>query len=526
MKTFKKRKFFGFAFFFSIIFALHILNFHNLATNSLLQLNGENSHNVLIDHAQKVDVLSNKSGGFFVLSEDNSSSKISFLDKNCIESNTAIVSTQINSKYLDAKIISNDIYLLTINDENKRQIIRLSFSEGSFCDDPISFFQLPNESSVNSFYVADNALFFVENGAVFGFTIEESSNAINLLSQVNSIFLNFNCDYLYVVKEDSSISICSIEELKTSIANETTPNFIDLTLSESVDLKNNPVNFLSDDLFMSSTGQLFKINLNQAVPSGISKVFTLDVSEISIFNCSTILNFESKDYLFCKTSTNNAHLFDLADNFSKKHIVSLNENLNIFSICSSDSNTLLVYKDSDNKYFAKLISEDDISEIENTDPNQNNPENPNDPGNSQNPNGNENDKLLGDYTTDSENKYILGVKLGTTVAAFKQNLNLNGEYTLSFKNYSGKEITSGKLGTGSVVTFWKDNHIFKEYTLVVDYDVTGEGNFNSRDLDYLYNEIFKNGKTNLSGEYFYSGDTNHDGQIDTLDLLKMKKTLN
>jgi len=517
---FKKRKIFVSTFLTLIIFTLHILNFNNLSTtNSLLQLNGENSSDVLIDNAQRIDVLANKSGEFFILSSDNVSTKISFLSKDCIESNQEVISKVIEFEYLDAKAIGNNIYLLVVKSENEKEIIKYSFSNNSFSSRPESYFVFSN-SVISSFRAVDDTLVFIENNTLYGYIKNESSYPIELLSGVDSAFFNYSNDYLYVVKEDKSINSCSIEDLKAAVMEENNLNFTSLNLSDDVDLTNNAVNFLNENFIMSSIGELFKLIVNQNVPQEINRVLKLDISNIGIHNCSTISQIESKDYLFCKTSNNKITLFDIGDNFSKKYGINLNENSNIFNVCSSANNTLLVYKSSDDKYFAKLISEDDL--LEETESEQNNSTDTQSP---QNPSDNESDKLLGDYKTDSENKYILGVKLGTTIAEFKKNLNLNGEYTVSFKNYVGKEITSGKLGTGSVVTFWKDDHIFKEYTLVIEYDVTGEGNFNSRDLDYMYNEIFKNDKTSLSGEYFYSGDADGDGKIDTLDLLKMRKAL-
>lgn len=536
----KKGKIWGFTFFIVIIFSLHILNLDNLNTvNSIMKLSGEDSSNVLIENVQKMDIISNQNGDFFVLSSDNTSTKISVLNRNFIESNQEVISTQLNLKYLDAKLVNNDIYLLVINSENLRQIIKMTFSNGTFSDETNICFQFLDESLINSFYITDDVLFFIENGTLWG---SINMEAFEISRDVNSIFLDFSGNYLYVVKENNSIDICSIDDLKESIDEKSVTHFTNLTLKGEIDLRNNPVNFLNDDLFMSSTGQLFKINTSQNIPTEIEEIFKVDVSESSIFNCATIFNFESKDYLLCKISKNKAGLFDIQDNLIRKYNIELNVDANILNICSSSSDTLLIYKDSENKYYAKMISEDDLIEeidsshnsAENPQESQNpqepqNPQDPQDPQNpqeTQNPSENENKNLLGEYKMDEENKYILGVELGTTVAAFKQNLNLNGEYTVTFKNYAGKDITSGKLGTGSVVTFWKDDKIFKEYTLVVNYDVTGEGNFNSRDFDYMYNHIFRNEKTVLSGEYFRSGDMDNDGKIDTLDLLKMKKALN
>ncbi|MBR1779410.1 MAG: dockerin type I repeat-containing protein [Clostridia bacterium] len=225
----------------------------------------------------------------------------------------------------------------------------------------------------------------------------------------------------------------------------------------------------------------------------------------------------------CKTAENEASLFDLNDRLVKKYGVTLQGTEQITTICSSSENTLLVYKDKDGgNYFAKIIDA-------NEDLDEESPSAPDDGQSSENtadePTKDTIAKVLGPYDIDDENKYISKIDLGTTVAAFKQNLNLDGKYTVTFKNYTGKEITNGKLGTGSVVSFWKNGTLVKEYTVVVDFDVSGEGNFNSRDIDYMYNQIFDNGKTSLTGEYFISGDTNKDGVIDTVDLLYMKKAM-
>ncbi|MBR1779409.1 MAG: hypothetical protein IJ758_02780 [Clostridia bacterium] len=281
----RKRKILGVATCFSFIFIFHILNFNNInITNSLLQLNGNGNSDVIINNPQRVDVIPNNAGDFFVFSTDNSLTKISCLAKECIESNQSVTSTQINSKYIDAKVIDNDIYLLIIIDEKTRQIVKSSFSgaEGTFSTETTVTFTFPDDSQVSSFCVAKDILFFVDSGKLLFFDMSNTSGAVELKDAVNSISVDFSGDYLYVINKDKTISFCSVDAIKN--ASKTTVSsliFGNVTLNGGIDLANNPVNFLSNNIFTDSTGRFYKITGDETSRE-ISILLEVDTSSINI----------------------------------------------------------------------------------------------------------------------------------------------------------------------------------------------------------------------------------------------------
>lgn len=117
---------------------------------------------------------------------------------------------------------------------------------------------------------------------------------------------------------------------------------------------------------------------------------------------------------------------------------------------------------------------------------------------------------------------ITNVDLGTTIAVFKSNISYPN-YSLAFKNYLGKVITSGKLGTGAKAIFSKNDKTY-EFTFVVAGDLTGEGNSNSRDISLLTNYLL--GEESLEGVYLKAADLNNDGEVNALDLLLLNKKIN
>lgn len=118
------------------------------------------------------------------------------------------------------------------------------------------------------------------------------------------------------------------------------------------------------------------------------------------------------------------------------------------------------------------------------------------------------------YSIDNSRMTISGIKPGTTLAAFKSNMNYNG-YKVSFRNYNGNSRTSGNVGTGFTATFSGEDE--RSYTLIVSGDLTGEGNINSLDVKQYMS--FLCGKTELLSPFMAAFDINGDGINDTLDLL-------
>ena len=126
------------------------------------------------------------------------------------------------------------------------------------------------------------------------------------------------------------------------------------------------------------------------------------------------------------------------------------------------------------------------------------------------------------YKIDQENKRITGIPPSTTISEFKNGVSYEG-LTLKFLNYNNKEVTSGIAGTNMKVRLYResDQSFVEEYTIIIFGDTTGEGNINNRDTTAVSNYIL--GKSRLSGAYLLAADVNHDGEVDTIDLLMMTK---
>ncbi len=126
------------------------------------------------------------------------------------------------------------------------------------------------------------------------------------------------------------------------------------------------------------------------------------------------------------------------------------------------------------------------------------------------------------YKIDRENKRITGIPPSTAISEFKNGVSYKG-LTLKFLNYNNKDVTSGVVGTNMRVRLYResDQSFVEEYTIIVFGDTTGEGNINNRDTTGVLNHIL--GKASLSGAYLLAADVNHDGEVDTIDLLMMTK---
>lgn len=117
------------------------------------------------------------------------------------------------------------------------------------------------------------------------------------------------------------------------------------------------------------------------------------------------------------------------------------------------------------------------------------------------------------------NIYIDGnyiyVPQGTTVAKLKKALGIKDRnYTVT--NYSGKVLSSGKIGTRTIAYF-ED----KPYTVIVIGDITGEGNINSRDLKKIMKHLVDSEKLDEIG--MIAGDINSDNKICAKDITYIMK---
>lgn len=103
-----------------------------------------------------------------------------------------------------------------------------------------------------------------------------------------------------------------------------------------------------------------------------------------------------------------------------------------------------------------------------------------------------------------------------TLAELKRSISYN-DNELTVKNYNGKTVTGGNVGTNWILTFsGAEERIF--YT-VLPGDTTGEGSINSRDVKNLSEYLLDKGE--LLPAFLFAADINEDSVIDLLDLYKI-----
>ncbi len=123
------------------------------------------------------------------------------------------------------------------------------------------------------------------------------------------------------------------------------------------------------------------------------------------------------------------------------------------------------------------------------------------------------------YATVSGKDWMAKIQPGTSITAFVNNLN-NSEY-IKVYDASGRQVTSGKVGTGYVAKLIVNGSVQDTVTIVVLGDTNGDATINVQDVKKTLNQSL--GKSKLSGVYLQAGDVNADGKVNVQDV---KKTLN
>ncbi len=181
--------------------------------------------------------------------------------------------------------------------------------------------------------------------------------------------------------------------------------------------------------------------------------------------------------------------------------------------CAVCNNTAAVLADSGGKLCIFPLS----------DKSENNNPSPAAHENTDSPKAKDSDKSATNTKTDTSS-YITGnaqdtdrsviyITRGTTVAKLLKS-DIFDKDDVVFENYNGVSITSGKLGTGAIIT---NNTSGDKYSVVLTGDVTGEGNINSKDINNFCDALV--GNRTFSSAQSFAADVNKDGQIDLLDLL-------
>ena len=122
------------------------------------------------------------------------------------------------------------------------------------------------------------------------------------------------------------------------------------------------------------------------------------------------------------------------------------------------------------------------------------------------------------YNIKEDEKIITKVPLFTTVDEFKENITVNGEYTIV--NRDGEEVSFGNMQTGFKLITDSD-----EYEIAVICDVAPNGRLDIADLAWLRAHILETTGKMLTGANYYAADVDNSGEVNIIDLAKMRKMI-
>ncbi len=124
-----------------------------------------------------------------------------------------------------------------------------------------------------------------------------------------------------------------------------------------------------------------------------------------------------------------------------------------------------------------------------------------------------------DLSTDGS--YLNGLSTGNTVENLTETLRkVSNGVNVSVKTISGASKTEGKLGTGDIVTITNGTNS-ENFSVVINGDSDGDGDITILDLLKVQKDILNYSK--LETYYFKAGDVDNNGVIDILDLLLVQK---
>ncbi len=428
---------------------------------------------------------------FYFVSKDLDK-KVSLVS--CFDANSKTFVASCKTSYLyDACDCDGSSLYLAKNDLTKNNITIEKYSTDIIGEKEYFHFdstKVPNRNLLNSSSLAVDS-----NGTIF---IVDNSGAISLLpvdgapvviegNSFNFIRSNFSHTAVYATTLSNKILTFKSDNNYKCIE-----NFCPDEISFSY-------NFINDNLMISTYGGVYKINIDA---NTISYLFNIES------DCGSEMVCELDDKILTVSKESNLSLLDLENN--KVSEFSLNGD--IINLCGNNKIAIALTNVEGIKYIKTLQIEDfKINTKPNDDDSEDNMDDISDIG-----------ITSGIYEFNLRDYIITNVDLETTISAFKNNISYK-DYNLIFKNYLGKEIKSGKLGTGARAIFSKGDKTY-DFTFVVAGDLTGEGNSNSRDISLLTNYLL--GEENLAGVYLKAADLNNDGEVNALDLLILNKKIN
>lgn len=131
------------------------------------------------------------------------------------------------------------------------------------------------------------------------------------------------------------------------------------------------------------------------------------------------------------------------------------------------------------------------------------------------------DEIIDASSLKKNGTYISGISLGATVENLSTLLKeACVGASIAIKTSGGVDKTTGKLGTGDVLTI-SNGSTSNDYTIVIYGDVSGDGEITVLDLLKVQKHIL--GYTLLNGSFNFAADVSRDSEITVLDLLKVQK---
>lgn len=474
----------------------------------------------------KIDVVPDNLGNFFILSYDlnknetiisyfNASSTNPCLTKLKILESSGEISS-INYKYSTVNYFNNSLYISKLTNNNTCTTIEKYTVLKDKCVFT-NYLILPNIvlNSSKKIAVGKNDTIFIiksdNSTCVSAYTIDGEIKNTNLEynnDNIVSVLTDISGNNLYALTNSYSLLKYDISSNKYYFSSDIIDNNLQSLYTN--------YKFLSDNTLISSSGRIYNLS-----SSKFEIISSCDITFQDYPSCVCISGFDSSSVL-AKVSDNVIYKINCTDGTATQKLT-LEQNI-IFLSCSKDK-TIAITKNNDIKNIF-LISKSDFKDIV-TPPVDPDPA-PSEPDSDNNQNQNDPYDNIDDEITSSinyidyENFTISEINPGTTLAEFKNSLNYNG-YNLSLTDAQGKHKSGykTKVGTGNILTFLKDGKKVFSFTLIVKGDLTGTGTITSRDITYMTNYLL--GKSSLEGVYLKAADINNDGEVNSIDLLLMRK---
>lgn len=416
----------------------------------------------------------------------------------------------LNSSPLCCAAAGGCVYFAAQHNEynGNNQTVFVEVTKYNFDDDTISAYKINDVTLMNknSFAVAANGkMYFISSG---------NSSAVYCFDRQGSLLATTKLTGLAIqvtASADKNTIYAFMSDRMYTSSSSTNGNF-QLLDAHSLSL---PVTIAENNMAIDYNGTVTNMQNGKAVLNTSISSYNMNCGFANNYFCrsanGTVFGYDTLTGKQCR-------LFQLSD--SQDYMYSLN---NKFYFYEAAGGTFTVLDKSDFHYPQATASSAALPDSSTADTPQSSAES----GNSQNTStlgGSDSTPNISvssaKYIVDNSAMTISGISCGTTAAVFKKNMSC-GSASPFFTSFSGSTFTSGNVGTGTTADFKYNSRTISSYTLVVTGDLTGEGNVNSRDTKALSGYLL--GKTTLSQCFVQAADCNHDGTVNTTDLLKIAK---